>query len=320
MTINWYSISISLESDDTTIFDGYFSVDNTTNLVISFYETINGSTNFNNSILIPTGTGTVTGSYLGFTVYETGNAFYDNAYLSTWLQFDTNGVIINSMSAYPQYNLFNLWASNSGDESVNNIGIVGNNELISSNFTIIPISDPSSITCFKEGTKILTDRGYIPIQDLRKGDLVKTLKHDFKEIDMIGKKEIYHPAIKERIKDQLYQCSQSEYPEIFEPLVITGCHSILVENSSTLVNAVQIEQVKEVNGGIYLTDDKLRLPACVDEKTTVYETPGNYTIYHLALENDDYFMNYGIYANGLLVETCSKRYLSELSNMNLIES
>ena len=30
-------------------------------------------------------------------------------------------------------------------------------------------------------------------------------------------------------------------------------------------------------------------------------------------------MNYGIYANGLLVETCSKRYLKELSNMNFIE-
>ena len=38
-----------------------------------------------------------------------------------------------------------------------------------------------------------------------------------------------------------------------------------------------------------------------------------------ALENDNYYMNYGIYANGLLVETCSKRYLKELSNMTLIE-
>jgi hypothetical protein len=79
-----------------------------------------------------------------------------------------------------------------------------------------------------------------------------------------------------------------------------------------------MEKVIEVNGGIYLTNDKLRLPACVDERATVYETPGNYTIYHLALENDDYYANYGIYANGLLVETCSKRYLKELSNMTLI--
>jgi len=38
----------------------------------------------------------------------------------------------------------------------------------------------------------------------------------------------------------------------------------------------------------------------------------------VALENDDYYMNYGIYANGLLVESCSKRYLKEESNMELI--
>jgi hypothetical protein len=174
--------------------------------------------------------------------------------------------------------------------------------------------------CFKEDSLILTVKGYIPIQNLRKGDLVKTLKHGLKPIDCIGKREIHHSASKERIKEQLYQCCQKEYPEVFgEPLIITGCHSILVENSVTVVNAEQIEKVKEVNGGIYLTEDMLRLPACVDLRASVYPFPGTYTIYHLALENDDYYMNYGIYANGLLVETCSKRYLKELSNMILIE-
>lgn len=143
MTISWYSISISLQSG-VAIFNGYFSVDNDTNLVTSFYETINGSTNFNNNILIPTGTGVVTGSYLGFTNYNVeGFASYDNAYLSNWLQFDYYGVIINSMSAYPQYNKFNLWATNLGDESVNNIGIVGNNEFLSSLFSITPSPTPT---------------------------------------------------------------------------------------------------------------------------------------------------------------------------------
>jgi len=169
--------------------------------------------------------------------------------------------------------------------------------------------------CFKEDTKILTNKGYVPIQDLRKGDLVKTLCHDYLPIDMIGKREIYHPASQERITDQLYKCSQSEYPELFEPLILTGCHSILVDNFTC---EEQKQKVIDINGDLFTTDDKYRLVACADERAIVYEKPGNYTIYHLALENDNYYWNYGIYANGLLVETCSKRYLKELSNMIII--
>ena len=175
--------------------------------------------------------------------------------------------------------------------------------------------DPPPIVCFKEGSKILTDKGYICIQDLQKGDLVKTLKHEYKSINMIGKREIYNLSLKDRIKDQLYKCSNEQFPEIFEPLIITGCHAILIDNC---VTHKQIEQTKEVLGNTYFTDDKYRMPACIDERTTVYEVEGKFMIYHIALDCDDYYMNYGIYANGLLVETCSKRYLKELSNMELI--
>jgi len=174
---------------------------------------------------------------------------------------------------------------------------------------------PPPLVCFKEGSKILTDKGYIPIQYLRKGDLVKTLKHEYKSINMIGKREIYNLSLKDRIKDQLYKCSNEQFPEIFEPLIITGCHAILIDNFK---DNEQIEKTRAVLGDIYFTDNKYRLPACIDERTTVYEVEETFTIYHIALENDDYYMNYGIYANGLLVETCSKRYLKELSNMELI--
>jgi surface protein len=167
--------------------------------------------------------------------------------------------------------------------------------------------------CFKEGSKILTDRGYVPVQDLKKGDLVKTLHSGYKAVDIIGKRDIHHDAVKDRIKDQLYTCSSAEYPELIEDLVITGCHAILVSD----LNADQRETIMELLGDIYVTEKKYRLPACVDDRASVYEVPGDYTIYHIALENDNYYWNYGIYANGLLVESCSKRYLKELSGMDL---
>jgi hypothetical protein len=59
--------------------------------------------------------------------------------------------------------------------------------------------------------------------------------------------------------------------------------------------------------------------AYLDEKAKPFEEEGTFTIYHLALENEHYTGNYGIYANGLLVESCSKRYLKELSHMELLE-
>lgn len=183
-------------------------------------------------------------------------------------------------------------------------------------------SSSSSVTCFEANTKILcfntetSQEEYVTVQNLRKGHLVKTVAAGYKAIDMIGKREIEHNAVEERIKNQLYKCSNDKYPEIFEDLVITGCHCILVKG---FVSDEQKAKTVELNGDIYITDNHYRVPTCLDEKSSVYETVGTYTIYHFALENDDYYMNYGVYANGLLVETCSKRYLKEISEMDLIE-
>jgi len=174
------------------------------------------------------------------------------------------------------------------------------------------------VTCFKEGSKILTDRGYVRIEDLRPGDLVKTLKHGHVPIHGIAKKEIqHHPSPDHRTKDQLYVCRKDRFPEMAEEeeeLVLTGCHSLLVEE----FKEHERKQTELVLGRIFVTDGKYRLPACVDKRATVYPVSGLVTVYHLALENDDYYMNYGIYAHGILVETCSRRYLNECSRMTLV--
>jgi hypothetical protein len=163
--------------------------------------------------------------------------------------------------------------------------------------------------CFKEDTKICTVAGYVSIQDLKAGDLVKTLCHGYLPIIQVGKKEIYNANSTERIKDQLYQ-----YPPIdtFDPLIITGCHSVLVHN----INEYS-DKIFKLLGDIYITDNMYRLPACIDETASVYPHAGTYFIYHIALKNDNRYTNYGIYANGRLTETCSLRYLTEFSNMEL---
>jgi len=176
------------------------------------------------------------------------------------------------------------------------------------------------IPCFREGTKILCltpqmKEEYIPIQDIRKGHLVKTSLNGFVPVCMIGRSGISNPGGNERIKNRLYKCSKSNYPELFEDLYITGCHSILVPN----LTESQREKTMDALGDIFITDRKYRLMAYLDERSEPYTETGRYTIWHLALENNDYYMNYGIYANGLLVESTSQRYMKELSGMKLIE-
>ena len=172
-----------------------------------------------------------------------------------------------------------------------------------------------SAPCFKIGSKILTDKGYQLIENLRNGDLVKTLKNGYLPIVIIGKSEIYNSGNEERIKNRLYNLSCKNYPELIEDLVLTGCHSILVD-TLTLSQATEIGGEKK---RLYITDNKLRLFCYLDLFSDPYNKEGTFTIYHIALENENYYGNYGIYANGLLVESCSIRYLKELSNMILIE-
>ena len=175
-----------------------------------------------------------------------------------------------------------------------------------------------SFICFKEDTKILClkyDREeYVPIQRLKKGDLVKTFRSGYVPIDMIGKTRIKNPGTKERVKDQLYVCKPSKYPEVFEDLYITGAHSILVDK----LTKKQKDAAAKLFEHVCVTEGKYRLMACIDEKAVPYEKAGEYNIYHVALANDDPHSNYGVYANGLLVESCSKRFLLELSNMEIL--
>jgi hypothetical protein len=171
-----------------------------------------------------------------------------------------------------------------------------------------------TVVCFGEDTEILTNNGYVKIKDLRKGDLVKTTYNDYVPINMIGVSQIYNSGNNERIKDRLYKYTSNEYPQITKDLILTGCHSILVDE----ITDQEKEDIISVLNDLYVTDYKYRLPACVDSKSKPYEKKGRFDIYHIALENAYYYGNYGIYANGLLVESCSRRYLKELSNMKLL--
>ena len=76
---------------------------------------------------------------------------------------------------------------------------------------------------------------------------------------------------------------------------------------------------KKIIGKIYIIDEKYRLPICIDKRADIYDIHGIHTIYNIALETNNNCRKYGIYANGLLVESCSKNVLKNKSNMVLID-
>ena len=165
---------------------------------------------------------------------------------------------------------------------------------------------------FRQDTYIQTSTGYRPVQELQVGDLVQTYEHGLKAITIVANETVLHTPSEYNIPEQLYRCPISQYTgfssaqnsETFGDLIITGSHSILVDNYNdpTYYNATQ-----EANGNAYVPDSTYRLPVCVDGRSTVYEIAGNNTLYHISLENDEYYGKYGMYANGLLIVPISTR-------------
>ena len=153
-----------------------------------------------------------------------------------------------------------------------------------------------AVACFNYGTKILCDKNrYIAIQDLKKGDLVKTYKNGYKKIAMIGKnKMINDPKSK---LNCMYKMGK---------LMITGGHSILVDsltdehiNNYKRDNIFQTDKEKKI-------DDKYLLLSSYSDKFVKMEDNKEYTYYHFVLENDgDNEKRYGVWAEGILVETPS---------------
>jgi hypothetical protein len=171
------------------------------------------------------------------------------------------------------------------------------------------------VVCFLEGSKILclinNKEKYIPIEDIRKGMLVKTMNHSYIPVELIG----YSIVNNTSDSPVLYKCKKENYPELSEDLIITECHAILVDQ----ITQIQREKTLKKFGEIFKTLNKLRLIASIDERAEPWTKSGKHIIWHIALKNENIYNNYGIYTNGgLLVESISINCIKNKSNMTLV--
>ena len=172
------------------------------------------------------------------------------------ITLDANGIYYSSAGAEARSTLINTYSW-----TINDAGLE---------------PTPGDVPCFGEKTKILCydkllqRETYMSIQSIRKGTLVKTLKHGYVPVDMIGKRVMTNNLKNDDIKNRLYKCSKENFPEIVDKeddLILTGCHAILLYNFK---DNEQIEKTREILGKIFETDDHYRVPICLDERACLY--------------------------------------------------
>ena len=113
---------------------------------------------------------------------------------------------------------------------------------------------------------------------------------------------------KEHSINNLYRLPRTNNNELFEDLYITGSHAMLYDNISereeeamnTLLETYNDKFDIQISNKI---DGKYKLIAYYDNTFVEVKQDIFVSIYHLVLENENKYINYGIYANGVLTES-----------------
>lgn len=159
--------------------------------------------------------------------------------------------------------------------------------------------------CFAHGTKILCltadlQEEYVPIEKLTSGSIVKTYKHGYRKIYLIGKGHMINDV--NRPHSCMYTMKKTDTNGLIEDLTLTGGHSILVDDMSDDTKA----KVTELLGSLITIDDKFLHVCSIHPDFQQVQDKEVKAYYHFILENNnDDDRRYAVYANGILAETPS---------------
>ena len=286
--------SIILPAGITTIGTGAFeSCSSLTSVVIPYTVTTISAgafagSNISSVVFQPTPTG-YTGS-VGCTISDgafAGNTGITDIILPTYVSSVGAGVFAGSnLTSIVILNPQIMLSPNitSGVTTLQKVLYAGSNASL-----FFPGITVQNFYCFNKGTKILAlNKNYIEeyrnIEDLRKGDYVKSYKHGYRSIDLIGKiSMVNEPNSSINCMYKLEKGNATEdskyFKELTEDLYITGAHSFLIDEIPENMNYVR------------KIDDKFLMLCSNSKEFTKIKT------------TDD---RYGVWANGILTESTSK--------------
>ena len=179
------------------------------------------------------------------------------------------------------------------------------------NESILFFEGATPLLCFDESTEILClnenlEEVYVPISELKVGSIVKSFKHGFRRISVIYKNSLINST------NDFHSCMfiMPKNENMTKDLIVTGGHSILVD---TMTESESIKNKEYFNNTTQHIDAKQLLLAAASDKFTALENNNEYNFYNFCLENDsDDEARYGVWANGVLVETPSTQYLKDI--------
>ena len=223
--------------------------------------------------------------------------------VATTLVFVAKG----STPYYYSYNSNTFTFTNSGTATdIINASITQSNGIL--DYQLSPV-------CFRKGTKILCENDiYIPIEEIKIGNLVKTYKHGYQKVIMSVHRSLCDYS--QNKLNQLYTYSREKNPDLIEDLHLTGGHSLLLD-TLTEEESNDMKQIQWADDE-FVVDDKYKLLACFSSELCV-AAEQHVDIYHFTLEppkNAKPSYVYGIYANGILAESCSQGAIEQITGNN----
>jgi len=230
-------------------------------------------------------------------IYNAGmNSMFDYSDLSTnnWNNI-LNGWAAQNVKSGIQLGALGLEHTAAGQNGYNILTRSPNNWVITEGFPI----------CYSRGTMILCKDGYLPIEVLRQGDLVKTYRHGYRKIELIGK------GVLRNNPDNWKRCMYL-LPAInpgFNDLIVTGGHGILKRTLTS--SEIHADSSWFKNNRRYSMIDNMYLQRAAFSKEFIKITTNErYTYYHFSLGNCN--RRYGVWANGILSESTFSKDILKL--------
>lgn len=168
-------------------------------------------------------------------------------------------------------------------------------------FRLYSLPSETTAGCFNQGTRLLALKGYVAVEQLKIGDMLKTYLHGYRRIKKMWVGILENSENTQEV-DTLYVHKNSK-------LSLTGGHGVLVDKLSKK----EKEKQKEIKFDQSIDGKKIALVCYNSEFEPIGY--GTYTYYNFVLENDGFEKRrFGVYAEGVLCETPSEEYFEEVNS------